>query len=334
MLSAQFRILVSVVFMKLTDAVVQYVSRRQEEGAQFIGSQNVLQALCKWAGDINLESLTEGSIIPFISSSRHAPSTRSSRRSIINCFLTFWFVRDQVRALNLPKAERRLITSPPFVFTLAELRQLLGSTSECQRSCKFLSGSSLRMILLTLYATGATSAEVINLRRPDIDLRRKRITFVESAFKPGRSIPIGDDLKKALSGYMSSCRRSEVRNGFLFSYSNGEHIGFRYLDDRFRRLVAITGVGSRRAGRPPRLGDLRTTFAVHRLTHWIRQKADLNVLMPALSTYMGYASLTKAEQFLSYTPERFKDDLQKLSPQKGRKHWRDQPELLRTLTSL
>jgi integrase/recombinase XerD len=320
--------------MKLTDAVLQYVSRRQEEGAQFIGSQNVLQALCKRTGDISLESLSEGMITAFLTSSQLAPATRSSRQSIINCFLRFWFVRGEAPALRLPKPDRRSITSPPFVYTLGEVRQLLRSTSECQYFCTNLSGHSMRMILLMLYATGARLDEILNLRGTDIDLRRKRIAVAASPYRPGRSIPIGDDLKGALSSYITLHRPSGARSGLLLCYAKGQHVDCRYLESRFRRLVAIAGVDTKTTGRAPHLRDLRLTFAVHRLTHWIRQKADLNVLMPALSTYMGYASLTKAEEFLSYTPERFRYDLRKLSPKKGRRHWRDQPELLRALASL
>ncbi len=33
----------------------------------------------------------------------------------------------------------------------------------------------------------------------------------------------------------------------------------------------------------PRLHDLRHTFAVHRLTAWIKRGADLNRMIPALS---------------------------------------------------
>lgn len=37
----------------------------------------------------------------------------------------------------------------------------------------------------------------------------------------------------------------------------------------------------------PRMHDLRHTFAVHRLTAWIKRGADLNRMVPALSAYMG-----------------------------------------------
>jgi hypothetical protein len=57
-------------------------------------------------------------------------------------------------------------------------------------------------------------------------------------------------------------------------------------------------------------------------------------MIPALSTYMGYASLMSAEQYLAYVPERFRGVLQKLSPARGRGHWRDNPELMRYLAGL
>jgi hypothetical protein len=49
---------------------------------------------------------------------------------------------------------------------------------------------------------------------------------------------------------------------------------------------------------------------------------------------MGYTSLTKADQYLAYVPERFADDLRKLSPMKHCGHWRDMPDLMCYLRSL
>ena len=320
--------------MKLAEAVAQYVSRRREEGAQFIGTSSILRALCKHTGDISLESLSEGRIATFLNSSHCGLITSRSKHSVVRCFLRFWLIRDRVRALRLPQLERGAVTPPPFIYTLVEIRQLLHSTEKCQRFSKKMSSHTLRIILLTLYATGARLDEVLDLRRSCIDLKRKRIVFAANPWRRGRSIPIGEDLRTALASYIHRHRLPDDRNGLLFCCTNGQRVSSSYLYDRFKRLVAIAGVNLRTLGRIPRLRDFRYTFAVHRLTHWIRQKADLNVLMPALSTYMGYASLTKAEEFLSYTPERFRYDLRKLSPKKGRRHWRDQPKLLRALASL
>lgn len=84
----------------------------------------------------------------------------------------------------------------------------------------------------------------------------------------------------------------------------------------------------------PRLGDLRFTFAVHRITSWIRNGANLNRMLPALAAYMGQAGLGATERYLSMTPERFRNNLDKLSPSRGRKSWRNDKELMCFLTSL
>ena len=80
--------------------------------------------------------------------------------------------------------------------------------------------------------------------------------------------------------------------------------------------------------------DLRHTFAVHRITAWIKHGADLNRMLPALSVYMGLAGLRSTEKYLSLTPERFRAQLIKLSSGGSKKKWRDDPELMRFLSRL
>jgi integrase len=53
----------------------------------------------------------------------------------------------------------------------------------------------------------------------------------------------------------------------------------------------------------PRLHDLRHTFAVHRLTEWYRQNADVQRMLPALSTYLGHVDLKATQRYLTMTPE-------------------------------
>jgi site-specific recombinase XerD len=47
----------------------------------------------------------------------------------------------------------------------------------------------------------------------------------------------------------------------------------------------------------------RHTFAVHRLTEWYRQGADVQRLLHHLSVYLGHAYLAAAQVYLTMTPE-------------------------------
>ena len=102
----------------------------------------------------------------------------------------------------------------------------------------------------------------------------------------------------------------------------------------FRELVSTAGVNRKdHAPQRPRLYDFRTTFAVHQITSWIRTGKELNRLLPALSAYLGHGDLNSADRFLALTPDRFKCELDKISPQKGRK-WSHDPKLVVFLTGL
>src|ERR1035441_6647811 len=48
----------------------------------------------------------------------------------------------------------------------------------------------------------------------------------------------------------------------------------------------------------PSMQDFRPTFAVHRITSWIRNGADLNRLLPALAVYMGQVGLSSTQKYL------------------------------------
>jgi hypothetical protein len=45
------------------------------------------------------------------------------------------------------------------------------------------------------------------------------------------------------------------------------------------------------------------SFAVHRLVAWYRQGADVQLLLPKLSTYLGHISLAETQHYLTMTPD-------------------------------
>ena len=49
--------------------------------------------------------------------------------------------------------------------------------------------------------------------------------------------------------------------------------------------------------------DLRHAFAVHRLSQWYKQGADLHTRLPWLSAYMGHVDIVGTETYLNATPE-------------------------------
>jgi site-specific recombinase XerD len=121
----------------------------------------------------------------------------------------------------------------------------------------------------------------------------------------------------------------------LFITKRGKQISGRAANKYFERIRKLANVGRRDGSTfQPRMQDLKYTFAVHRITSWIRNGADLNRMLPALAAYMGQVGLGSTERYLALTPERFRKHLQKLSPTRGGHRWRNDKELMAFLSSL
>jgi integrase len=90
----------------------------------------------------------------------------------------------------------------------------------------------------------------------------------------------------------------------FFANRDGTQVRKHNVDHAFKRLLEITGIGRKDDGRrAPCLHALRHTAAVHRLTSWYREGADVQRLLPALSTYLGHAHMDGTSVYLSMTPE-------------------------------
>ncbi len=320
--------------MKLALAVEKYVLRRRSDGSPFVSSELNLKAFCRWCGEIELSNLTAESVTEFLNSVSCNAVTRVSKFSSVKCFVDYWSLRCQMPAIDLVKPPRPRSIPGPFIYTRGQVKALLLAAEKKQSRKTKLDGGTLRMMLLTLYATGCSVDEMFKLRRSDIDFKGKRICFQSSQVTRGRCVPIGIEFRSAFMQYLSAKQKAPRGDESPFSAVGGKALRKGYFYERFKSCNAIAGVNKRNDGRGARPQDLGFSFAVHRISQCIRRAENLNRLLPALSTYMGYSNLTKSEQFLAYAPDRFREDLRKLSPAKGSQHWRDNASLMDVLRKL
>ena len=210
-----------------------------------------------------------------------------------------------------------------------------GSIVSGENPCK-IEAHTLRAFLLFLYGTGALVGEARRLLRQDLDFKRRVVIVRGTQFNRSREIPIGPDLYRVLRRYdMTDRRKATLRDPHFFLTKKGLALNERAVGQTFQRLRRMAGITRNDGGRfQPRMHDLRHTFAVHRLTAWIKFGADLNRMIPALSAYMGQVGLGSTDRYLCLTPERFRAQLDKLSPRRGKKRWRNNPALIKFLTEL
>ena len=322
--------------MRLSDAIDAYIQNKRSTGISFAHGHYHLSSFCSYVGDVPLSQISSRDVQSFLDLHPDAAVLWRTRYFLLLRFFEFWYFRKAMPALLFPPQRARVRRNfTPHIYTRTEIRSLLKTIPHCQKhSLSIVAPETFRCVILTLYATGALIGEVLNLRIADIDFSKRRITLPGNRVTQCRTIPVCDDLREELQDF-GSRHKGHPRSSHLFLTDRRQPIRADTLQHSFRQLRRMAGV-VRRDGevRQPRMRDLRSTFAVHRISSWIKQGADLNRLLPALAAYMGNATLESTEQYLSLTPERFRKELNKLSPRRGRNHWRDDPALMSFLTSL
>ena len=322
--------------MKLADGVERYVVWKHGIGHRFERGETNLLGFSRHTGDIELADVKPDDILSFLNCKSVSSNTWRLKYWTLRRFFEHWSNRGDIPELGMP-APKPFVkqTFVPHVFTKTELRSLLNATVHNGKSIIRIDGPTLHTIILFLYGTGVAVGESARILQSDVDLQNGFVTIRNSRAHRSRSIPIGRDLVDTLRKFM--VWRSQIRgpSQHFFVTKRGRQISVEMIAKNFKRLRLITGIHRwDGTSHQPRVSDLRFTFAVHRITKWIEDGADLNRMLPALAAYMGQVGLGSTERYLLMTPERFRKDLDKLSPLHGKGRWSSDLELMRFLVSL
>lgn len=292
--------------MKLSQAVDLYIQRKRDAGMRFDGPAHILRSFLRHCGDLDLHHIAVQQVSTFLDGSGVMPSTWCGKRGTLQVFFDYWTARGRLKYSPLPRSAPKITQSfVPYIYSRSDLRSLLGAVSRCQRrSACVMSEATFRTLLLFLYGTGVRLGEALRLRLVDVDLTPGLITIRDTKFYKSRLVPLGPDLARLIREYLHEPGRRNQHHRPLFQTTSGNSIAAQVAAASFARLRRIAGIERRDDSYfQPRLHDLRHTFAVHRLTEWYRQSADVQRLLPALSTYLGHVSLSATQRYLTMTAE-------------------------------
>ena len=155
-----------------------------------------------------------------------------------------------------------------------------------------------------LAATGLRIGEAIRLDRADINWADAVLTIRESKFGKTRMVPVLDSTLTSLERYARTRDRlcPQATTACFFASTTGTRLIYACAGRMFRRLRDRAGVGAG-ADHPPRIHDLRHTFAVATLLGWYRAGEDVEARLPILSTYLGHRDPRSTYWYLSAAPE-------------------------------
>jgi integrase/recombinase XerD len=293
--------------MKLSEVVASYVAHKQSMGMRFGTEARTLKSFCRAMGEVNIQQIRPDRVRAYLAGT--GPVTRfwERKHNVLDGFYRFAIARGYVASTPLPRTfPKPLQPFVPYVYSHEELKRLLSAVVANDNPRSVIDPTTFRLLLLMLYGAGLRISEALRLTLADVDLITAVLHIRESKFYKTRLVPIGSDLTRLLIPYATARQRNHaIPNSPFFVSRRGVAVTRSSAENTFGRLRVRAGV-VRPDGNPrhqPRLHDLRVTFAVHRLVSWYRSGADLQRLLPQLSTYLGHINVQGTQRYLALTPE-------------------------------
>jgi integrase/recombinase XerD len=193
----------------------------------------------------------------------------------------------------------------PYIFSREEVLALVNAAT--RHEGRSMWGAMLRALTLVLYCTGMRLGEAVRLRMVDVDLRRAVLTVQRSKGR-SRLLAIRDDLAAELRQYIRHREKVLAASGAgdpmtLLIRRDGSPLTLRAASDALRGLLRRLGMKPPRGRSGARPYEFRHAFAVHRLTAWAVEGADVHAKLPWLSAYLGHQNVLGTEVYLKATPQ-------------------------------
>ena len=191
----------------------------------------------------------------------------------------------------------------PHIYTEKEIRSLLDATARL-RPRKGLRALSVQTYIGLMACTGLRPQEPLRLTRADVDLQSRSLIVRETKFSKSRRVMLHATAVDALRRY-AQIRDRRVpfsQSAAFFLCDDGTALTLKKARWAFNYLRGQLGWAGQ-AGLQPRLYDLRHTFVCRRLLAWYRDGVDVQVALPALSTYLGHVKVTDTYWYVTAIPE-------------------------------
>lgn len=291
--------------MKLRSLIEQYISYRQSLGEQQKTNGRTLRAFGRFIGrKAKLTQVRLEQVNAFLAGTGPITLTWHIKLGVLRVFYDYAISRGHVVAAPLPVViPKRPPAFIPYIYSVAELKRLLRTAKSDRRRGMKIKPGTLHTMILTLYGTGLRIQELIDLNRTDVNFADSTIKVREGKFGKTRLVPFGPQLRQALLGYIKRHPSSSPENP-LFVTCRTVRVQASAFQHNYRILCDLADIRRTDGARyQPRIHDLRHTFAVHRLTSWYREGADVQKLLPLLSVYLGHVNIQATQIYLSMTPE-------------------------------
>lgn len=290
----------------MLDAVEEYLSARRQLGYELHTEGRQLQRFARFAdrlgheGPVTNELAFRWATLP----DQADPLYRARRLDLIRRFARHRALLDPRTEVPPEGALGPSYRRPaPYIYSTAEICALLKAAGRLGPS-NGLRPHTYTTLFGLLACTGLRISEALRLTRADVDLKTGILRIGRTKFHKSRLVPVHATTTRALRDYTLHRERylpcSEEPSFFLTERGTGlKYHKTLLVFLQLRETLGWNGDSSR----PPRIHDLRHTFAVRTLLRWYQTNACIGNKIATLATYLGHVKVTDTYWYLSAVPE-------------------------------
>lgn len=293
----------------------QFLAHKRSLGRRYDVEEKTLTLLDAYLVSSNIRGLAE--LTPalvdqfLLSRPRSRPRSYNHLRCTVGRFFAYLVDRGKLAETPLRSPPRRAhYQRTPFIFDTAAAKRLLALAKALpSEGATVRRGETYFVLFAVLYGLGLRVGEACRLRIRDVDLEQRLLVIRETKFYKSRLVPFGPKLARLLVQHVH--QRQMVISGPawndqpLFCLRGGRPINPGTVSQTFQALVSKLGLDIPPSVSPPRLHDLRHSFAVGVLTRWYRLGLDPQARLLTLSTFMGHGDISSTAVYLTTTSELF-----------------------------
>lgn len=294
----------------LADPIMRFVDHKRALGRSYDTEFGALRLFDRFLAERNvlhLEQVTADLIEAFMAS---RPRSRPRSYNHLLCTvrrLFEWLVQHEELEQSPVRIGPRRLTAHrrPFIFDPPTATRLLALARELHDNPRApMRGTIYHALFAILYGLGLRVGEACRLQHGDLDLDRQLLVIRETKFYKSRLVPFGPRMAAVLGAYAEARVRRVANPGAaspLFSFTARGSVHPCTVSQTFHALVPRLGLSVPPGCSPPRLHDLRHSFAVGTLLRWYRSGVDPGAGLLQLATFMGHVDLSSTAVYLQMT---------------------------------
>ena len=290
----------------LSADVERYIALRRTLGAKLHRAARQLRSFARFAAERGETHVLACTAMAWAAAAA-TPGARSRRYGSVARLARFLRAEDAAHEVLTANIYAAPTSRPiPYIYTADELARILDAASRLRRQRP---NPLRRQLYVTLFgliaATGLRVSEALALEFDDI-LPGGILHVRSTKFGKSRLVPLHATVAEALSRYIELRRSLAQPDDHLFLGVTGDPLAYSAVQYTFRCVVRDANIAPDRP-RPPRIHDLRHSFATRVLQQCGADHRAVARQAVALATYLGHSDIAHTYWYLQATPELMAD---------------------------